>query len=440
MRNDVLSVEISFPHPLLERSVEIIDLPGTNDREEQDSLVYNQLLTTDLVIQVLDARKLMTLGEREGLRDWLMDRGIKTVIFVINFINLLEKKDQKEVLDRARYIAESFRASLPPGVSNMYRVDALPALRAKLKGDTAHAISSGIMTFESAVQSIIEAWPLSKIKALRLSRATSIIERAKTALNSKIQSSQNELDVAKATYERASRNRQQSNKTIKGGFDSSIIALQEWLDVESLVARYQTEAVSELEKGHFQEWRDEVLKATFRGYEKEISKWVAEANKTFSHANLNQLSVTFPDVPSVNLPERPSEQTGDASSVVNSGLGWGAVGFLVGGPFGAAIGTAIGAAASHGSNEDAKEKWNNYYSSRSRAYRSSVKSYLENFGKQAKDKLKELNRNFEEAISRQQQLAIPSTINAKEERLKVLKKLHIELVAAEIHTTSIDLS
>ncbi|MEJ1934295.1 dynamin family protein, partial [Nostoc sp. NIES-2111] len=75
MRQDVASVEVFCPHPFLETGVEFVDLPGTNDREEQDNLVKEQLLSADLVVQLLDARKLMTLGERENLRDWLLDRG-----------------------------------------------------------------------------------------------------------------------------------------------------------------------------------------------------------------------------------------------------------------------------------------------------------------------------------------------------------------------------
>jgi ribosome biogenesis GTPase A len=115
MRSDVASVEVFCPHPFLDTGVEFLDLPGTNDREEQDDLVRQQLLSTDLVIQLLDARKLMTLGERENLRDWLLERGIKTVIFVANFINLLDPEDQKQVQNRLRFVAESFRSELPPG-------------------------------------------------------------------------------------------------------------------------------------------------------------------------------------------------------------------------------------------------------------------------------------------------------------------------------------
>jgi len=127
MRSDVASIDVFYPHPFL-HGVELLDLPGTNDRQAQDELVRDRLLTADLVVQVLDARKLMTLGERENLRDWLLDRGITTVVFVVNFLNLLASDEQKEVFHRLRFVAESFRSQLPPGISNLYRVDALPAL------------------------------------------------------------------------------------------------------------------------------------------------------------------------------------------------------------------------------------------------------------------------------------------------------------------------
>ena len=54
-----------------------------------------------------------------------------------NFLNLLDISEQKQVQNRLLFVAESFRANLPPGFSNLYRVDALPALRARLKGDVA---------------------------------------------------------------------------------------------------------------------------------------------------------------------------------------------------------------------------------------------------------------------------------------------------------------
>jgi ribosome biogenesis GTPase A len=68
MREDVVNIQVYCHHPFLQTGVEFIDLPGTNDREAQNNLVKNKLLTTDLIIHVLDARKLMTLEERDNLK------------------------------------------------------------------------------------------------------------------------------------------------------------------------------------------------------------------------------------------------------------------------------------------------------------------------------------------------------------------------------------
>ena len=154
MRQDVTAVEVCCPHPFLQSGVELVDLPGTDDRDAQNELVHTKLLEADAVIQLLDGRKLMTLAEREHLRDWLLDRGITTVIFVVNFLNLMEPEDRKQVLYRLRFLAQDFRATLPDGVSNLYAVDALPALRARLKGNMAAATQAGLPALESALQNI----------------------------------------------------------------------------------------------------------------------------------------------------------------------------------------------------------------------------------------------------------------------------------------------
>ena len=67
-------------------------MPGTNDSQEQDSLVRDKLLQVDLVIQILSAKQPFTLDEQNKLNDWLINRGIKTFIFIINWMNEIESK------------------------------------------------------------------------------------------------------------------------------------------------------------------------------------------------------------------------------------------------------------------------------------------------------------------------------------------------------------
>ncbi len=61
IRKDVISVEVFYPHPLLKRGVELLDLPGINDTQEQNKLVKDELLQVDLVILILHAQQLFTL-------------------------------------------------------------------------------------------------------------------------------------------------------------------------------------------------------------------------------------------------------------------------------------------------------------------------------------------------------------------------------------------
>ncbi|HEY9805630.1 MAG TPA: dynamin family protein, partial [Candidatus Obscuribacterales bacterium] len=219
MREDVTAVEVYCPHPFLQTGVELLDLPGTNDREAQDALVKDQLLTADLVVQVLDGRKLMTLGERENLRDWLLDRGITTVVFVVNFLNLMETDDQKEVYRRMRFVAESFRSQLPPGVSNLYRVDALPALRSRLKGDMAAAQTAGLPMFESALQSIVQAQRGQT--ETRLPRVIVLANQVQQALQAKREAIAHEISTAEQTRNKKLEIRQKAQKLIKDGFAAS---------------------------------------------------------------------------------------------------------------------------------------------------------------------------------------------------------------------------
>ncbi|MEO1429210.1 MAG: dynamin family protein [Cyanobacteria bacterium J06633_8] len=185
MPSDIISVEMFIPHPLLKNGIELIDLPGTNDGEAQNELVRNQLLSTDLIINVLDASQLFTLTEAENLQNWLIEREITTVIFVVNFLNLLEVKDQIMVIQRARFLAEEFRGNFPDGINNLYRVDALPALKAKLKGDMKTAFSTGILNFESALQNIANLLS-NELYKYRLPRVITISNQVKQSLSAKI--------------------------------------------------------------------------------------------------------------------------------------------------------------------------------------------------------------------------------------------------------------
>jgi len=397
MREDVASVQVFCPHPMLQNGVELLDLPGTNDREEQDKLVRDKLLTADLIIQVLDGRQLMTLTEREKLRDWLLDRGIKTIVFVVNFLNLLEPEEQKEVYKRLRFVAESFRAYLPPNISNLYRVDALPALRSRLKGDVAAAQSSGLAIFESALQSIL-AVKQEKMGDVRLPRVVTIASQIKQSLQAKAQSIATELETFENKHNAKIEIQQKAEKLIKQGFITSVLELRNWLDEQTVLYRYQSEAAAALQQGQFSAWERDFLQPKFVELQQSVAKWVRQASEFFNRPQLETLSISLPSHPQVNLPNKPtnSEGLGDTASVgVATGLGW-----FLGGPVGAAV---VGSAAyivnknlNKGKQQTEDETYHNQLA---QLYADAAKDYLIRFSKESLEQLLKYQDKAERVIS-----------------------------------------
>ncbi|MCC3443087.1 MAG: dynamin family protein [Microcoleus sp. PH2017_03_ELD_O_A] len=335
MRDDVAAVNVYCPHPFLKTGVELLDLPGTNDRQEQDNLVRDKLLTADLVVQVLDARKLMTLGEREHLRDWLSDRQINTVVFVANFLNLLEPDDQKQVYNRLLFVAESFRSNLPNNISNIYRVDALPALRARLKGDVAAAQTTGIAMFESALQSIVASQQ--EQLAVKLPRIEAIATKICQSLRAKSETVATEITAAQQKQKDRIEIKQKAEKLISQGFQASVSDFEIWLYQPTLLRRYQSEMALSLQQGSFDAWKTKFEQDVLNQRET-IAEWVNKACEFFDREQPIALLISFPPSPQIALPEPPTAATkksieGEVTPVaIATGLGW-----LLGGPMGAAV-------------------------------------------------------------------------------------------------------
>ncbi|MEG4445126.1 dynamin family protein [Microcoleus sp. AT9_B5] len=335
MRDDVAAVNVYCPHPFLQTGVELLDLPGTNDREEQDNLVRDKLLTADLVVQVLDARKLMTLGERENLRDWLSDRNINTVLFVANFLNLLEPDEQKQVYNRLLFVAESFRSNLPNNISNIYRVDALPALRARLKGDVAAAQTTGIAAFESALQSIVAAQQ--EQLTVKLPRIEAIATKIGHSLRAKAETVTAEIAAAQKKHKDKIEIQQKAEKLISKGFQASVSDFEIWLYQPTLLQRYQSEMALSLQEGSFDAWKLKFQREVLH-QQQTIAEWVNKACEFFEKEQPIALLISFPPSPQVTLPEPPppppqkSIDSEVAPVAIATSLGW-----LLGGPVGAAV-------------------------------------------------------------------------------------------------------
>ncbi|PSB55062.1 dynamin family protein [Chamaesiphon polymorphus] len=364
MRDDVAEVEVSFPHPFLQTGVELIDLPGTNDRDEQDNLVRDRLLAADLVVNVLDVRKLMTLGEREHLRDWLENRGINTVVFVANFTNMLEPEEQKEVQHRLRFVAESFRSQLPPGISNLYRVDALPALRARLKGDDATLHTSGLSSFISALQAIV-SHQREELAEVRLPVLQSLGLEIQGLLRSQIVKISAEVNESKEKCDRELALKRQAQTLIQSGWETSLKEVEQWLYLPNLISFYQSPLTTAIQKNGFGEWESSNVRPRLQHSQQEINDWITKAESFFNTSPVEPLKIVLPDPPEVLLPESPTppppkpatpSSTIDnlAPTALATGIGW-----ILGGPLGAVVAGGASTIASKRSGERSSDNTSN---------------------------------------------------------------------------------
>ncbi|MEO0768542.1 MAG: dynamin family protein [Cyanobacteria bacterium J06649_4] len=349
MRADVSEVTVYCPHPLLKLGLELIDLPGTDDEQAQNDLVQQQLVSADLVIQLLDGRKLMTLAERENLRDWLLDRGINTVIFVVNFLNLMEAGDRQKVALRLRFLAESFRATLPDGVSNFYQVDALPALRARLKGDMAAAKQAGLAELETALQTIGAQMANGRPPEQTLPRlqavALSVSDALRTQIDSFVVAEPTAADLKRVEI------RKKAQGLIQRGFEQDIAKLRGWLTPQNLQANYRLGLANALENETTQDWLLQYLEPAWRDRKNAVVGWVYQACEMFDSDCPADLQMAFAASAHPNTAPQEAEPTERASTensqpskkegaavdevapvAIATGLGW-----ILGGPMGAAV-------------------------------------------------------------------------------------------------------
>ncbi|MBW4476451.1 MAG: dynamin family protein [Tolypothrix brevis GSE-NOS-MK-07-07A] len=435
MRKDVASVEVFCPDPFLETGVEFLDLPGTNDREEQDNLVKEQLLSADLVIQLLDARKLMTLGERENLRDWLLERGIKTVIFVVNFLNLLEPDEQKQVQNRLLFVAESFRAELPPGFSNLYRVDALPALRARLKGDVAQASSSGLVAFESALQNIVGILQQNR-GGVRLPRVQANASQILLLLKEKIDPIASEIKSVDDKIIAKIEIKQKAEKLIQKGFNTSVAELRDWLYLPNMLGKYQTDLAVAFAENNFKSWQISTFKKDLTELQLAVVKWLYQAYEFFQEERPEDLLIPFPNVPQITLPPKPSN-TDDLSETGSIAVG-GGIGWLLAGPVGAAVVGSISYILNKNiQKQDGKSATESYHQEVAKICIIAAENYLSHFSSQGLSILAEYENKADKIIKFKADK--PVEIAKKRKDLQQLKNVFNQLLQ-ELEKANISLN
>lgn len=367
-REEVICVEVLYPHKLLKNGVELFDLPGTNDTEEQDILVRDQLLQVDLVIQILNAGQPFTKGEKDTGHNWLFNRGIKTIIFVLNRMNELESKDDKnEVYNDVHSIIKSFQSDLPPGFKKLYRVDALPAIKAKQKRNIWKIFTSGITTFTATLFTII-CLQKKRTNQTRLLRVISIANQVEFILQKKANNLNEEIRNAESIRNLAIEKGKQREAFLKKEFKSRVEKYRNWLSVNTLVGSYQIDAAQSLETGRFYNWQDSTFRSAILSYTQSVEKWVNQSCDDFQKKRATSIRVSLPSCPSVSLPQRQDRNVRQWIGDIFNG----------------------GENRRRLDKEDERNKW--------KAYKDAIYNYLSEFSKNALISLNEYKNTVEPLI------------------------------------------
>lgn len=144
-REDVRYLEVTYPAPLLEEGVVLVDTPGVNDLNLQRAeITYGYIPRSDAVVFLLDAGQILKESERQFIAGKLLSGSRDKLFFVINKIDLLNEEEREEAIAYAR----SHLAKLvdDPKVFALSAHDAL-------KGDRD---GSGLNGFVDALQTFLQ--------------------------------------------------------------------------------------------------------------------------------------------------------------------------------------------------------------------------------------------------------------------------------------------
>jgi hypothetical protein len=347
----IREVEVILPHPLLDGDVVLVDLPGTGDSTEHDEVVRRELLSADLVVQVLNGRQLLTLEERDNLEGWVLRRRIGGVLLVVNFLNLLDPEDAEKVWTRAVELADELELALPPG-PRVLRVDALPALHAQLRGDADALERSGVGAFTDRLRAALQD----------VARRRDVYRRPRvTALAGQVAE---ELGATRAEVERALHTLRARRAGEQAAAEARAARLSASLASAAAQARaalapaalrksFGARAGTALREGTFAGWCAGTLAPWLAAQAAPVNAVAKEVSAARGRA---PLAFAVPPPPSASLPAAPSTDAGSVGGSVLAGVAAGfAAGSIIPGP-GHLIGAIVGGLAGLGRAEERKEE------------------------------------------------------------------------------------
>jgi len=145
---------ISFPHPLLQQGLVILDTPGLNALGSEPELTLNMLPSAQAILFILSADTGVTKSDLDMWKNHIMafrNKKQSGLVAVLNKIDILwdEMKKPDEVLASIEEQRRTSAAMLGIDKSSVYPVSAQKALLAKTKKDDKLLEQSNLLSLES---------------------------------------------------------------------------------------------------------------------------------------------------------------------------------------------------------------------------------------------------------------------------------------------------
>lgn len=145
---------ISFPHPLLQQGLVILDTPGLNALGSEPELTINMLPSAQAVLFVLSADTGVTKSDLDVWQNFIMayrNKGQKGLVAVLNKIDTLwdEMKRPEQVEATIREQCRSSAELLGIDTGNVFPISAHKALVAKIRGNSELLEKSNLPALES---------------------------------------------------------------------------------------------------------------------------------------------------------------------------------------------------------------------------------------------------------------------------------------------------
>jgi|GEM_PF-2091265 len=127
--DNIDSVEIKLPFPLLKNNCCLIDTPGLLDNLALTERTYQEIEESDIAILILRADKLLSQSERDTIEkiNTLLNGNI---LFVVNRLGLIEPEEQEDVLKWVKKSLQSMGNRFV-GSPKVFAIDALAILNSQ---------------------------------------------------------------------------------------------------------------------------------------------------------------------------------------------------------------------------------------------------------------------------------------------------------------------